>query len=103
MSKQDHTKPATAIAIVSNEMTPYRLHQLERLRDGLEGVRVINIFTHSIHGNSMPWKIEIGSDLGIVFDEANRLERPGQFMNRRSLALYRSIRDTIDREGVRMV
>lgn len=103
MSKESTSRPQTAIAIISNEMTPYRLHQLERLRDGLEGVKIVNVFTHSIHGNSMPWKIEVGADLGIHFDEANRLHRPGQFANRRSLALYRSIRDVLRREGVRMV
>lgn len=95
-------KPRT-IAIVSNEMTPYRLHQTELFHDQLEGVRVLNIFTHSVQGKSMPWKMPIRPDLNIVFDEPNRLGATGQFANRRSLALYRSIRDTIRREGVGMV
>lgn len=99
----DTMKSPTVIAIISNEMTPYRLHQLQRFRDGLKGVRVVNIFTHSIQNHWIPWKLEVGGDLGIVFDEANRLSPPGRFANRRSLALYRSICSTLEREGVRMV
>lgn len=95
-------KPRT-IAIVSNEMTPYRLRQTELIHDGLEGVRVLNIFTHAVQGKSMPWKMPIRPDLHILFDEPNRLDSTGQFANRRSLALFRSIRDTITREGVGMV
>jgi glycosyltransferase involved in cell wall biosynthesis len=82
---------------VWNEMTPYRLHVLRRIRDELRDVRMVNIFTHSVEQNSMPWKIQADGDLNIVFDPKRRMTRSRVSIGAR-LRTASLIHETVDRE-----
>lgn len=76
------------------EMTPYHVHALERIAREAADVRFVNIFTHSVHDNSMPWDIEVPAGVEVLFDERNRL-RQGQFLHRRLPGLLRFVKGAI--------
>ena len=78
--------PARVVAIW-NELTPYRLHVMRRVRREAPDIEVVNAFTHSVTTNSSPWKMDVDDGLGIWFDEANRIRRPEQFLHRGRRAL----------------
>ncbi len=90
------------MAVISNEPTPYRLHVQERLAKELEGVRIHNVFTHTVSNPSMPWQMRIGAHLNPIFFPANHIKanRPISF---RHIRLFRDIRDHLVRHGVQMV
>ncbi len=73
--------PARVVAIW-NELTPYRLHVMRRVRREAPDIEVVNAFTHSVTTNSSPWKMDVDDGLGIWFDEANRIPKPEQFLHR---------------------
>lgn len=83
------------VVAVWNELTPYRLHVMKRVRDELPGVRVVNVFTHSVTKNSSPWAMDVPADLNVVFDEENRIPAVTQFAHRNARRLVRSIETVI--------
>jgi glycosyltransferase involved in cell wall biosynthesis len=85
------------VVAVWNELTPYRQHVLRRIRDEVD-VRLVNVFTHSISDNSMPWKLSSENGLNTVFDERNHLSH-GTYFDRRAFRLARSIAETIASEA----
>jgi glycosyltransferase involved in cell wall biosynthesis len=88
-----------SVVAVWNELTPYRLHVMRRVRDELPDVRVVNVFTHSVLKNSSPWKMEVPPDLNVVFDEPNRVPRVEQFVHARAWRLASSIEQVIGRSS----
>jgi glycosyltransferase involved in cell wall biosynthesis len=91
------TRSACVVA-VWNELTPYRLHVMRRVREELPEVKVVNVFTHSVFNNSSPWKLQVSEDLNVVFDEANRVPRVEQFAHLGVLRLVHRIEGVIRRE-----
>jgi glycosyltransferase involved in cell wall biosynthesis len=83
------------VVAVWNELTPYRLHVMQRVRNEVPGVRVVNVFTHSVTKNSSPWKMEVSPDLNVVFDEPNRIPAVAQFAHSRATKLAKSIESVI--------
>lgn len=92
--------PRPAFAVISNTPTPYRNHVLRRLGSEIAGARLISYFTHTI--TSMPWAMQIPADANAVFfdDLALPSHRPVQ---RRSLALFRRLRDHLIAQNVRLI
>lgn len=86
------------VVVVWNELTPYRLHVMQRVRTELPNIHVVNVFTHSVTNNSMPWKIEAGPDLDVRFEPGLRVPKPEQFLHRHALALSCHIAHIIERE-----
>jgi glycosyltransferase involved in cell wall biosynthesis len=82
---------------VWNELTPYRLHFLRRMRSEAPDIRLVNLFTHSVYDNSMPWKLDVPPEIEILHDPAHRATFSSR-VNRGSLGLYRFIRDVLRRE-----
>lgn len=79
------------VIAVWNELTPYRLHIMRRLRDELPDVRVCHVFTHSLGGLSSPWAVERDPTLDIDYPEALRIPRLNQFYHPRWRALSRHV------------
>lgn len=79
------------------ELTPYHSYALSRIHLELEGVRMVNVFTHSLKNNSMPWQVELPPGVEVEFDERNRIPN-GAVVHRRFLGMFRFIRSIIDRE-----
>ena len=55
------------------ELTPYHAHALTRIHRELGDVRMVNVFTHSVTENSMPWQISLPEGLEVRFNERDRL------------------------------
>lgn len=87
-----------SVVAIWNELTPYRLHVLGRLRRELREIHVVNFFTHSVSRNSMPWQLEPGDGIDIRFEEALRIPRVDQFLHSKALRLCDRILDVVDRE-----
>lgn len=79
------------------ELTPYHAHALTRIHRELGDVRMVNVFTHSVKNNSMPWEIRLPEGIRIEFDERNRIPNEA-FIHRRFLGTFRFLRSVIDRE-----
>lgn len=79
------------------ELTPYHAHALERIHRELDGVRVVNVFTHSVKNNSMPWDVQLPEGISVLHDERNRVPNEA-VIHRRFLGAYRSWRTVIERE-----
>jgi glycosyltransferase involved in cell wall biosynthesis len=79
------------------ELTPYHAHALTRIHRELGDVRMVNVFTHSVKNNSMPWDIRLPEGIQIEFDERNRIPNEA-FIHRRFLGTFRFLRSVIDRE-----
>jgi glycosyltransferase involved in cell wall biosynthesis len=96
--------PASApvVTIISNEPTPYRVHVLSRLAEEVEGVKIENIFTHTLSKPSMPWEMQISPRLRPLFFSRQhlKLNRPVSW---RSLGLFRSIADHLVRQDVKLI
>lgn len=80
-----------AVVAMWNELTPYRLHVLRRIRDEVPEVRMVNVFTHSLQDNSMPWRLDLDPDLNFVFDGRCRMPRR-RFFHRNAFATARLVR-----------
>lgn len=79
------------VVAVWNELTPYRLHIMRRLRDELTDVRVCHVFTHSLGGLSSPWAVERDPSLDIDYPEALRIPKLDQFHHPQWRALARHV------------
>lgn len=90
--------PTATVVAIWNELTPYRLHVMRRVRDELPHIRSVNVFTHSFLKNSSPWAMEVTPDLNVVFDEPNRIPRLDQFLHSRAWALAKSIEQVVAAE-----
>jgi glycosyltransferase involved in cell wall biosynthesis len=84
------------VIAVWNELTPYRLHIMRRLRDELRDVRTCHVFTHSLGGLSSPWAVERDPTLDIVYHEDLRIPRLEQFFHRQWRRLAARILDLVD-------
>ena len=84
------------VVAVWNELTPYRLHIMRRLRDELPDVRVCHVFTHSLGGLSSPWAVERDPTLDIVHHPDLRIPRLEQFFHRHWRRLAARILDLVD-------
>lgn len=76
------------------EMTPYHVYALRRMHAEAPDIRFINVFTHSLFDNSMPWAIELPEGVEILFDERNRIPQ-GSFFHRRMFGMLRFLKETI--------
>jgi glycosyltransferase involved in cell wall biosynthesis len=72
-------------------MTPYRLHFLRRMASECRGVRMVNVFTHSLTENSMPWQISLPDGVEVRFNEQDRIVGELTYFHRRC----RSLRDWV--------
>ncbi len=79
------------------EMTPYHAYALERIHRELSGVRMVNVFTHSVTNNSMPWDVSLPADVSVLHDERNRVPS-NAVIHRRFMGAYRFWCRVIDRE-----
>lgn len=95
------TKKKVAVAMVSNEPTPYRLHVLDRLANELHEADVYNIFTDTIAKPSVPWKIQLGPHMRPVFFPDYALDR--KRISWRAVALFFKIRDFLVEHDVKMI
>lgn len=96
-------KPARpAVAIISNEPTPYRLHVLRRIARELHAVQLHSLFTHTLDTPSAPWRMEVGAELNPVFFPEHALagQRP---ISGRSRAAFHAIRDYVTAHHVRLI
>jgi glycosyltransferase involved in cell wall biosynthesis len=90
-----------ALAIISNEPTPYRLHVLKRVARELPDVKLHSLFTHTIDEPSAPWRMQIPQEINPVFfpDAALSGHNP---VGPRAVALYRSVRDYLSEHRVKL-
>jgi glycosyltransferase involved in cell wall biosynthesis len=79
------------------EMTPYHAYALERIHRELAEVRMVNVFTHSVKNNSMPWDVRLPPDVQVLHDEANSVPN-NAVVHRRFVGAYRSWCRVIERE-----
>jgi len=90
----------TQIAIISDETTPYRVHVLRRITREIPEVKLHSLFTHV--KPSMPWSVELDADFTpVFFPELSLNETPP--ISRRSLPLYRRIRDYLVQHHVQLI
>jgi glycosyltransferase involved in cell wall biosynthesis len=101
-SAKGNSSPAVEIAVISNEPTPYRLHVLKRMAHELDGVKVHNIFTHTISNPSMPWHMSVTPDLNPVSFAKCPL-RKGSLISWNHYQLFREIRDYVIQRNIRMI
>jgi glycosyltransferase involved in cell wall biosynthesis len=88
-----------SVVAIWNELTPYRLHVMRRVRRELPDIRVVNVFTHSVSRNSMPWEMAVEPELNVEFEESLRIPKVDQFVHRDALALARWILRIVEREN----
>lgn len=88
---------ARTVVAIWNELAPYRLSFLKRVRREAPDIRLINLFTNSVTNNSMPWAMEIPEELDIRHDPSFRAQY-GVLMNRGSLRLHRWTMDVLRKE-----
>jgi len=79
------------------ELTPYHAFALERIHRELHEVRMVNVFTHSVKNNSMPWRIALPEGVEVVHDERHAIPNEAK-IHRGFLGTFRFIRGVIDRE-----
>jgi glycosyltransferase involved in cell wall biosynthesis len=96
------SKAAVNLAIISDQPTAKRAPLLERIGRELTECTVHNIFTHSISNPAMPWEMGIPPHLNPVFFSADHLSAGGH-ISRRSLPLFRKIRDYLVENDVRLI
>ncbi len=96
------SKASVNLAIISDKPTAQRKPLLNRLARELTECTVHNIFTHSISNPSMPWEAGAGPHLNAVFFSAVHL-RSTWPVSRRSLPLFRKIRDYLIDNDVRLI
>ena len=88
------------IAIISDEITPYRLHVLNRIARELPQVALHSIFTNT--QPSMPWQIQMDEKIGpVTFPEWSLNDR--QRISVHSAPLFRCIRDYLLGRSIRLV
>jgi glycosyltransferase involved in cell wall biosynthesis len=85
---------ATVVA-VWNELTPYRLHVMRRVLREVEDLKVINVFTHSVENNSMPWKMEVDPDLCVMFRADLAIPYPECYVHRNTFRLASWIKQIV--------
>lgn len=79
------------------ELTPYHAFALERIHRELRDVRMVNVFTHSVKNNSMPWRIDLPEGIEVVHDERYCIPNEAK-IHRGFLGTYRFMRSVIERE-----
>jgi len=90
------------IAVISDQPTPYRLHVLRRLSRELPGVRVHNVFTHSLDRATMPWNLRVEPDLNPIFFDHVSLEGKSA-LGITAFHQYRLVRDELRGREVRFI
>jgi glycosyltransferase involved in cell wall biosynthesis len=95
-------KETVNIAIIADEPAPDRAHLLDRLAAELTEATVHNIYTHSISNPTMPWEMGIKLDSHPAFFPDDHLNSK-RFVNRRSLRLFRKIRDYLINHQIRLL
>jgi glycosyltransferase involved in cell wall biosynthesis len=98
-------KPGQIPVVVAiwNEMTPYRLHFLKRMAAECPEVRLVNVFTHSVAENSMPWEISLPGDIDVRFNEPARIRGELTYFHRHCFALRDWVLTVVDREAPTLV
>jgi glycosyltransferase involved in cell wall biosynthesis len=93
--------PQSRINVVAvwNEMTPYRLHFLKRMLDECHGVNMVNVFTHSVTENSMPWQISLPTGLDVRFNEPCRIVGENTYFHRKCFGLSKWVLSIVDAES----
>lgn len=91
----------TALRVVAvwNEMTPYRLHFLRRMAEESPRVRMVNVFTHSVTDNSMPWRIALPDGLDVRFNDRDRIVGELTYFHRRCRPLRDWVLSIVEAEA----
>lgn len=88
---------AKTVVGIWNELAPYRLQFLKRVRREAPDIRLVNVFTHSVTNNSMPWAMDIPPELDIRHDPSCHATY-GVLAKRTSVRLHRWTMDILRKE-----
>ncbi|HEY1923139.1 MAG TPA: glycosyltransferase family 4 protein, partial [Tepidisphaeraceae bacterium] len=102
ISQPSAVESCSHVAIISSEPADSQRQVLRRLDAELGGVKIHNIFTHSISSPAMPWQMRIEPRLNPVFFPDHHLpaSRP---ISLRSIALYRDLKKYLQVRRVQMI
>jgi len=93
---------AVRVAFISNQLTPYRQHVLERIAAECPYVELHSLFTHGLQKANVPWRIDPPRAIRPVFQERYKLTR-GRFFDRTSWSMYRFLTRYCDSHAIDLV
>ena len=88
---------AKTVVAIWNELAPYRLHFLKRVRREAPEIRLVNVFTHSVVNNSMPWAMDVPPEIDVRHDPSCRAHF-GVLANWESVRLHRWTMEILRKE-----